>query len=55
MTYDNINITLSPRFVKKNIDSKSLPVPQIDEQLYAKYGLSDDEIDFIESHVKAMA
>lgn len=33
----------------------SLPVPQIDEQLYAKYGLSDEEIDFIESHVKAMA
>ena len=33
----------------------SLPVPQIDEQLYSKYGLSDDEIDFIESHVKAMA
>ena len=33
----------------------SLPVPQIDEQLYAKYGLSDDEIDFIESHVKPMA
>ena len=32
----------------------SLPVPQIDEQLYAKYGLSDEEIDFIESHVKAM-
>ena len=32
----------------------SLPVPQIDEQLYAKYNLSDDEIDFIESHVKAM-
>lgn len=33
----------------------SLPVPQIDEQLYAKYDLSDNEIDFIESHVKAMA
>lgn len=33
----------------------SLPVPQIDEQLYTKYGLSDEEIDFIESHVKAMA
>lgn len=33
----------------------SLPVPQIDEQLYAKYGLSDEEIDFIESHVKVMA
>ena len=32
----------------------SLPVPQIDKQLYAKYDLSDDEIEFIESHVKAM-
>ena len=26
----------------------------VDEQLYRKYGLSDAEIDFIESHVKAM-
>lgn len=33
----------------------TLPVPQIDEQLYRKYGLSDEEIDFIESHVKPMA
>ena len=32
-----------------------LTVPQIDEQLYRKYGLSDEEIDFIESHVKPMA
>ena len=30
------------------------PVAQIDEQLYRKYGLSDAEIKFIESHVKAM-
>ena len=26
----------------------------IDKQLYAKYGLTDDEINFIETHVKAM-
>ena len=29
-------------------------VADIDRQLYAKYGLSDDEIAFIESHVKEM-
>ena len=26
----------------------------IDQQLYAKYALTQDEIDFIESHVKEM-
>ena len=30
-------------------------VAEIDRQLYRKYGLSQDEIDFIESHVKEMA
>lgn len=29
-------------------------VTEIDQQLYAKYGLSDEEIDFIESRVKEM-
>ena len=29
-------------------------IPEIDQQLYAKYGLSQDEIDFIEEKVKAM-
>ena len=29
-------------------------IPEIDKQLYAKYGLSQDEIDFIEEKVKAM-
>lgn len=29
-------------------------IPEIDAQLYAKYGLDDDEIAFIESHVKPM-
>jgi hypothetical protein len=32
----------------------SKSVSEIDQQLYAKYGLSDEEIDFIESHVKEM-
>lgn len=32
----------------------SQSVADIDRQLYAKYGLTDEEIDFIESHVKEM-
>lgn len=32
----------------------SQPVADIDRQLYAKYGLDDGEISFIESHVKEM-
>ena len=32
----------------------SKSVPEIDRQLYAKYGLTKEEIDFIETHVKAM-
>jgi len=31
------------------------PIPEIDQQLYAKYGLAQAEIDFIESHVKPMS
>ena len=30
-------------------------IPEIDQQLYAKYGLSQDEIAFIEEKVKVMA
>ena len=38
---------------KSDIDwSKS--IPEIDEQLYNKYGLSPEERDFIETHVKEM-
>lgn len=29
-------------------------IPEIDQQLYKKYGLSQKEIDFIETHVKEM-
>ena len=32
----------------------SKSIPEIDQQLYKKYGLSDEEIDFIETHVKEM-
>lgn len=32
----------------------SRSIHEIDLQLYKKYGLSPDEIDFIESHVKEM-
>lgn len=32
----------------------SKSVHEIDLQLYQKYGLSEDEIDFIETHVKEM-
>ena len=38
---------------KSDIDwSKS--IPEIDQQLYKKYGLSKEEIEFIETHVKEM-
>jgi len=32
----------------------SKSIPEIDRQLYQKYGLSEEEVDFIESHVKEM-
>lgn len=32
----------------------SKSIPEIDQQLYAKYGLDETEIEFIESHVKEM-
>ena len=33
----------------------SVPIKGVDQQLYRKYGLSDEEIAFIETHVKEMA
>jgi hypothetical protein len=30
------------------------PIPEIDQQLYAKYGLTPAEITFLETHVKPM-
>jgi hypothetical protein len=47
------NVPLQDFTENSDIDwSKS--VADIDKQLYTKYGLSQDEIDFIESHVKEM-
>jgi len=46
--YDHANLSS-----KSDIDwSKS--VPEINKQLYAKYGLSKEEIDFIEEEIKPM-
>ena len=33
----------------------SVPIKAIDQQLYKKYGLTDEEISFIETHVKEMS
>ncbi|MBK7800093.1 MAG: Eco57I restriction-modification methylase domain-containing protein [Saprospiraceae bacterium] len=47
------NVPLQAFTNKSDIDwSKS--IPEIDKQLYKKYGLDKNEIDFIETHVKAM-
>ena len=47
------NVPLQDFTANSDIDwSKS--VAEIDQQLYAKYGLTDEEIAFIEKMVKAM-
>jgi hypothetical protein len=40
-------------FANSDIDW-SQPIPEIDEQLYKKYGLSADEINFIEKMIRPM-
>ena len=47
------NVPLQDFTPNSDIDwSKS--IPEIDKQLYAKYGLTDDEIAFIEEKIKPM-
>jgi len=41
-------------FTKDSGIDWSVPIPEIDQQLYLKYGLDNEEIDFIESNVKPM-
>ena len=48
-----INVPLQDFSDKSDIDW-SVSIPDIDKQLYKKYGLSQEEIDFIETHVKEM-
>lgn len=47
------NVPLQDFSVNSDIDW-SRPIPEIDQQLYAKYKLSREEINFIESKVKPM-
>lgn len=47
------NVPLQDFTESSDIDwSKS--IPEIDQQLYKKYGLNEDEINFIETKVKEM-
>ena len=41
-------------FTEKSDIDWSNPIPEIDKQLYIKYNFTQEEIDFIESHVKEM-
>lgn len=53
MTYDWLKAPLQDFPSNSDIDwNKS--IPEIDQQLYKKYGLTQEEIDFIEKKVKPM-
>ena len=41
-------------FTEQSDINWSASIPNIDRQLYKKYGLSTEEIEFIETHVKEM-
>lgn len=41
-------------FTDKSDINWNTSIANIDKQLYKKYGLSQEEIDFIETHVKEM-
>lgn len=41
-------------FTEKSDIDWSAPIPEIDKQLYKKYNLKQEEIDFIESMIKPM-
>lgn len=45
----------SQDFTSASVVDWSQPISEIDQELYAKYGLDVDEISFIETHVKRMA
>lgn len=50
-----LNFVPTQDFTPKSDINWSASIRDIDQQLYKKYGLSQQEIDFIESHVKEMA
>ena len=43
-----------PRMVYQFVPLQDFSKPWTDEELYAKYGLTKEEIDFIESMIKPM-
>jgi len=47
------NVPLQDFTINSDIDW-SKPIPEVDKQLYSKYGLTEDEIDFIETMIKPM-
>ncbi len=58
VTQDNLKNTWSyvplQDFTSNSDIDWSKSIPEIDQQLYKKYGLSAEEIEFVETHVKEM-
>ena len=54
MTRDTYKFVPLQDFTSQSDIDWSVSIPEIDEQLYQKYGLSDDEIAFIEKMIKPM-
>ncbi len=50
----NLEVRPAQDFTARSDIDWSKPIPQIDQQLYAKYGLDSEEIAFIEAKVKSM-
>ena len=54
MTRDTYKFVPLQDFTSQSDIDWSVSIPEIDEQLYEKYGLSDDELVFIEKMIKPM-
>lgn len=54
LSTDKFQFIPMQNFSKKSNINWSLSIPEIDRQLYEKYGLEQNEINFIESKIKAM-
>ncbi len=54
MTRDTYKFVPLQDFTEKSDIDWSKPIPEIDKQLYTKYGLTKEEIGFIESMIKPM-
>ena len=54
MTRDTYKFVPLQDFTEKSDIDWSKPIPEIDKQLYTKYGLTQEEVGFIESMIKPM-